>query len=909
MALPRPSSPACAMARPAVLVALCALLSPAAPAAISIPASGPRDLTPTQKAAPKGSFKLRQGVRCNAHYHVSAWGSDAASCRAQCQEDERCASFSVEIAGDKGCHFFDSEAACSEQDGWVTGHKDTRFAIAKENSAATLACPFGMIISEIPFASYGTPTGQGDDFAFGSCHEDNTQEIVEDLCMGENSCTLSASSHVFGEPCDVVAKTLRVKAVCTAGPSFNEDVFFNAWSSRHWASATDEIESRTEEWKSFLSALPEYPKGKFSDKGIIVVAGGRYLEPAFVMLNMIRQSGCKLRIQVWHVGKEEMTDSHRELLRPYNVETRDFKDFVGKDMLQPIQANVGMRLFQLKPLALLHTDLEEVLLLDSDNVPVRDPSYLFDSKEFKETGTVFWPDYWKTSVDNPMWKILGQEPKAAWEQESGQLVLRKSAAWRAINLCVHFNSEFYMKLLNGDKDTFRFSWIAAQVPFHMIKAWPTAVGTLKELHSADQKGFCAHTMLQHDFDGKPLFVHHNQLKHASLEVGQNFKYQKVTASHDYRAVPVPGLKLASGVVLPCTDIQGARNAVIDEDDCTVENAGLEEFEVRYFAAQESLPANAFTAKERAAPSLLGSDDGKAHKLHRAYLENQQTFAKLRRDTNTTCAKFEFELVAPTVSMDRVCEPVAKCSKGQTEVARPTATSDRVCKALAAVPRKIFRVQVNTKSKNHPYFSAGSDRSFKLKDMSDPAGQYVEAPVLELTRLETYDFVMDNVNDADAFMITLDALGGPGVNAYETGVDGNNAKNTETLSFVPGPATPSMLYYQSGAMSHMGWRILIFNPTFAVTYIGQHPGNSGRAERFSTAFSKASHIFEHSAIRKDGAFAALRETCETHCASVVACKGIFIRRTAANIVCHGLNDVSGDAQATNSDSQSIIKQTR
>ena len=54
MAHPRSSAPALAMARPAVLVALCALFSPGAPAAISIPAGGALDHSPTQKNALKG---------------------------------------------------------------------------------------------------------------------------------------------------------------------------------------------------------------------------------------------------------------------------------------------------------------------------------------------------------------------------------------------------------------------------------------------------------------------------------------------------------------------------------------------------------------------------------------------------------------------------------------------------------------------------------------------------------------------------------------------------------------------------------------------------------------------------------------------------------------------------------------
>ena len=91
--------------------------------------------------------------------------------------------------------------------------------------------------------------------------------------------------------------------------------------------------------------------------------------------------------------------------------------------------------------------------------------YLFDEPEFEKVGTAFWPDFWKTSSLNPIWKIIGGDAETAgWEQESGQLMLKKTVTWTAINLAVHLNSDFYMKLLNGDKDTFRFSWLAAGVP-------------------------------------------------------------------------------------------------------------------------------------------------------------------------------------------------------------------------------------------------------------------------------------------------------------------------------------------------------------------------------------------------------------------------------------------------------------
>jgi len=50
--------------------------------------------------------------------------------------------------------------------------------------------------------------------------------------------------------------------------------------------------------------------------------------------------------------------------------------------------------FHLKAAALIASSFAEVLYLDSDNVPLRDPEYLFDSPAYQENGrAVFWPDY------------------------------------------------------------------------------------------------------------------------------------------------------------------------------------------------------------------------------------------------------------------------------------------------------------------------------------------------------------------------------------------------------------------------------------------------------------------------------------------------------------------------------------
>lgn len=684
------------------------------------------------------------------------------------------------------------------------------------------------------------------------------------------------------------------------GKDFNEDTYFNAWSARYWDSAVAEIDTRVEEWSSFLKTLPDYPEGRFSGRGIIVVAGGRYLEPALVMIKMLRNLGCTLRIQVWHLGKHEMAAEHLELLAPYDVETRDFEDYVGPEALQPIAANVGLRLFQLKPLALLHSDLEEVLLLDSDNCPIRDPAYLFDDPGFRSVGTAFWPDFWKTSAQNPIWQIIGANAETSgWEQESGQLLLRKSASWNAINLAVHLNSDFYMKLLNGDKDTFRFSWYAAGVPFIMIPTLPTPVGTLKELHTSDS-GFCGHTMLQHDFNGRALFVHHNQLKSGLLKEGENFKYAKSSTSVAHKAVPVLGLQLPNRTVLPCIDMQGDGDPNIDEATTYVYDSGLSTFERQYFAAKKSIPSGLFSQLKEM-PTLLNMKAAQAKTINH-HLKNEEAVEKaslrIRRDANTTCTSNQFELSAPTISMDRVCESLTLCGADQIEVSVPTTISDRECRRKNIAEPTQIHVRVAKKMTNHPFFGTGSLSNYELR-RGRGNSDFAVVSDLHLTNLHTYEFIMHEIPPEYPFILTLDAAGGWSSSPYTAGVTGSEATGNETLSFTPSYSSPNRLYYQSHRESFVGGQITVTEATYGTGVPGQ---------RFSTAYSPSARLFELSAPGEFNGLIeqVLRESCQRSCGIRADCEGIFIFELETDVICYGLSDISGPQTPTDLESLSIKK---
>jgi hypothetical protein len=90
---------------------------------------------------------------------------------------------------------------------------------AGEGESITLACPAEQVIDEIVFASYGTASGTCGSFADAACHSASSLAVVEALCLGRNTCTVTASNGTFGDPCNGTAKRLSVEARCGAsGP-------------------------------------------------------------------------------------------------------------------------------------------------------------------------------------------------------------------------------------------------------------------------------------------------------------------------------------------------------------------------------------------------------------------------------------------------------------------------------------------------------------------------------------------------------------------------------------------------------------------------------------------------------------------------------------------------------------------
>lgn len=64
-----------------------------------------------------------------------------------------------------------------------------------------ISCGKNRVVVEVLFASFGNPIGTCGYHQKGTCHAPDSQEIVEKLCEGKNSCLVPSGADFWGDPC------------------------------------------------------------------------------------------------------------------------------------------------------------------------------------------------------------------------------------------------------------------------------------------------------------------------------------------------------------------------------------------------------------------------------------------------------------------------------------------------------------------------------------------------------------------------------------------------------------------------------------------------------------------------------------------------------------------------------------
>ncbi|KAG1697827.1 hypothetical protein DVH05_015781 [Phytophthora capsici] len=263
--------------------------------------------------------------------------------------------------------------------------------------------------------------------------------------------------------------------------------------------------------ENFTSLLDVANQDQPPRDGIVMVVYPKLIPSAYATIRALRDVlDCSLPIEIWYRPDEikdpKMLNSLRNLSQSSPISFHPITDPVAKR-------------FVAKVYAIRNSFFDRVLFLDADNVPVRDPSFLFNSSEVLENGALFWPDFWHPDSTifglhsrSLLWELLDMPFVDMFEQESGQLLVDRRLHAAPLDLVYFYathdpNFLVHYKLVWGDKDLFRLAWLKLNATFSMVETPPAMAGMMTEFSA-----FCGMTMVQHDPDGNILFLHRNKHK-------------------------------------------------------------------------------------------------------------------------------------------------------------------------------------------------------------------------------------------------------------------------------------------------------------------------------------------------------------------------------------------------------------
>jgi len=210
-----------------------------------------------------------------------------------------------------------------------------------------------------------------------------------------------------------------------------------------------------------IKYIPDKPSN-FNGNGIVMCAGTKkYLTNAYVNIRNLRSLGVDWPIQIWHRGQDEIVGNFKDLVKEFNVE------FVDAFLLRNFLPARILNGWELKVYAIKWCPFNKILSLDADSFAVRNPLFIFDIKEFNETGAIFFPDQMTFRPDHKMWSLINTPFKEEREFETGQIFLEKNKTWDPICLTMWMNeySDFFYRYFHGDKESFHFAWLKMKYPY------------------------------------------------------------------------------------------------------------------------------------------------------------------------------------------------------------------------------------------------------------------------------------------------------------------------------------------------------------------------------------------------------------------------------------------------------------
>jgi len=262
------------------------------------------------------------------------------------------------------------------------------------------------------------------------------------------------------------------------------------------------------------------------EKGIVIGAGGaKYFGCGFSCAYFLRKLGCSLPIEFWYLDEHEMDNKMKKLCESHNISYINANQYCINNHIKPRILNG----WELKPFSTLYSNFKEVLYLDADNIPYKNPEYLFDYPEYKDLGAIFWPDLppgkRKEWLPPEVWSNVGLEYRDEPDFETGQYIINKEKCYKELCVTMWMNehSDWFYKFVYGDKSTFHLAWRVCGKEYTI---------------PSKKAGWKNPMILQYDFDNNLIFQHACRGKELifSGEGPTNIEnYQYIKEAHNVRS--------------------------------------------------------------------------------------------------------------------------------------------------------------------------------------------------------------------------------------------------------------------------------------------------------------------------------------------------------------------------------------
>lgn len=265
-------------------------------------------------------------------------------------------------------------------------------------------------------------------------------------------------------------------------------------------------------------------KLSYVGRGIVISIYDNDFPNAWVLLNELVRLNVNLPVEVWSLPGE-LSEFNKNIIQSLDIDIS----------FHVIETKVSK--YAVKPFAVYCSSFEEVLWLDNDCFPIRDPNYLFDDPEYQIKGTMLWRDvcgadrahYWH--MQGNVWKIFNIPYNDAEECDSGQMLHNKSLALPALLMAMYFNQNGHVyykgyEERHADKDTYKLACQFLQFKklkelrsfgyladpnysmYGFMPFGPFHMGLPNPWH----KWGGGSVMVQRDREGKPIFNHRNLFK-------------------------------------------------------------------------------------------------------------------------------------------------------------------------------------------------------------------------------------------------------------------------------------------------------------------------------------------------------------------------------------------------------------